>query len=182
MPRLSCCASTRRSQLLFRAGSRGSHATATDPRTGLPWGPVHGVRGAGVDMTRSAGQARGRVATNDDLLFCSNCHVSIAAAEVESGFVRRAPTNGVLCTLCARADKDGRQRRRAVLEQEFADNAPIARPSARAPTTERAAAATYGPTVESRVGHLERTVFQLQARVEELEARLAAEDAARVSR
>ena len=135
-------------------------------------------------MTRSAGQARGRVATDDDLLFCSNCHVSIAAAEVESGFVRRAPTSGVLCTLCARVDKDGRQRRRAVLEQEFADNAPIAQRPTRdsKDSTERATAATYGPTVESRVGHLERTVFQLQARVEELEARLAEERAARVSR
>ncbi len=133
-------------------------------------------------MTRQADKTRVATTAGDELLFCSNCHVSIAAAEVESGFVRRAPTNGVLCTLCARADKDGRQRRRAVLEQEFADDAPIARPSAQAPATERAAVATYGPTVESRVGHLERTVFQLQARVEELGARLAEERAARVRR
>ena len=131
-------------------------------------------------MTRQADKTPVAATAGDELLFCSNCHVSIAAAEVESGFVRRAPTNGVLCTLCARADKDGRQRRRAVLEQEFADNAPITQPSARGATVaaERSPSAEYGPTLEHRVGHLERTVFQLQARVADLEARLAAERAA----
>ncbi len=75
------------------------------------------------------------------------------------------------CTLCTRAGIDGRRRRRAVLEEEFADDAPIIEPGGDEPAVETAPV-QYGPTVEQRVGHLERTVFQLQNRVQELEERL----------
>ena len=71
--------------------------------------------------------------TTDDekLRFCSNCHVSIAVTEIRNGSAKRTGTGagGVWCTLCARAGTGGRRARRAVLEQEFADDAPIPDPS-----------------------------------------------------
>jgi hypothetical protein len=111
------------------------------------------------------------------LSFCSNCHVSISETEARNRTTRRTPAGNVWCTLCARAGSAERKRRRAVLEEEFADDAPIVEapvvnPSPRSKHAATAATRPTGPTVDQRIGHLERTVFQLQARVQELEERL----------
>ena len=118
--------------------------------------------------------------TRDALQFCSNCHVSIAEVEIRNHTARSTPTGNVWCPLCNRAGIERRRKRRAVLEEEFADAAPIIGPRGSTvqpapPEAPTSAHAPYGPTVDQRVGHLERAVFQLLARVHELEARLAAE-------
>ena len=113
-----------------------------------------------------------------ELLFCAVCQVSIAEAELESGVARRTPRGRIFCGTCATSSPDERARRRAALEEEFADDAPVIMPVAPAPLPVVAPRAPSGeaevPVLDLRVGELERAAFRLQARVSRLEERLDA--------
>jgi hypothetical protein len=136
------------------------------------------------------------------LLFCAVCHVSISAAELARGDAQTTPRGRTFCGVCARATPEERTRRRATLEAEFADDAPVPQPvrekkrkaapakAAAHGTAERraapaSAAAQEAPAppsapaapqdaaiLEARVGALERANFKLRARVTFLEERL----------
>jgi hypothetical protein len=126
------------------------------------------------------------------LRFCAVCHVSVSQEEIEAGSARRTRAGHLWCGVCVAATPDERVRRRAELEAEFADDAPIpaAAPVARKPAADGpppvpAAARTAAPRppmtasevdvvlLDRRAGELERAVFRLQARVQYLEERLA---------
>ena len=123
------------------------------------------------------------------LRFCAVCHVSVAQEEIEAGTARRTRAGHLWCGVCVAATPEERAQRRADLEAEFADDAPI--PVA-APVARKAAAVTPPPParpvaprppmtasevdvvlLDRRAGELERAVFRLQARVQYLEERLA---------
>jgi hypothetical protein len=113
-----------------------------------------------------------------ELLFCAVCQVSIARAELDRGDARVSPRGRVFCAVCAIATPEERVRRRAELENEFADDAPIG--ARRADDAQAEPPPLPAPprvdvaTLEARVGELERAAFRLQARVESLEERLEA--------
>lgn len=119
-------------------------------------------------------------APQSELLFCAICQVSISSGEVESGEARRTPKGRTFCGVCATATPEERQRRREELEIEFADDAPVpfpapitvARPAPEAPPPLPRSA--DDPILEARVGELERAAFRMNARVENIEERLAA--------
>ena len=127
-----------------------------------------------------------------ELLFCAVCQVSIARVEVERGAARRTPRGRYFCTACSGASPEDRARRRAALEAEFADDAPVPVP---APTPRAAAASavrtrpappaprpeppppaerTADAVLDARVGELERAAFRMQARIAALEEKLDA--------
>jgi hypothetical protein len=115
-----------------------------------------------------------------ELLFCAICQVSISSAEVDSGDARRTPKSRTFCGVCATATPEERQRRREELEIEFADDAPVIRPVARAAPPSPAeeppplADPSEDAILEARVGELERAAFRMNARVRNLEERLDA--------
>ncbi len=128
-------------------------------------------------------------APRDALLFCAVCQVSIARSELERGEARTTPRGRTFCAECATASPAERERRRAALEAEFADDAPIsAARMARAAAEVRRPAATPHAAPESRpsppdqelvvlkarVGELERAAFRLQTRVADVEEKLDA--------
>jgi hypothetical protein len=126
-----------------------------------------------------------RAALPPELLFCAVCQVSIAVAEVEDGTARRTPRGRLFCGTCATATPEERARRRASLEAEFADDAPVPRakparssmparptPMSTSTSTPAAVPAPGDAVLELRVGELERAAFRLQARVATLEERL----------
>jgi hypothetical protein len=130
------------------------------------------------------------------LRFCAVCHVSISREEIDAG--RARPTRGghLWCGVCVASTPEERARRRAALEAEFADDAPIPAP---APIPGRSAAAEPPPLpaaapratarpdpsrppmsasevdvvfLDRRVGELERAAFRLQSRLQTLEERI----------
>ena len=126
-------------------------------------------------------------APREDLLFCAVCQVSIARAEVESGEARRTPKGRLFCGVCATSSPAERDQRRAELEIEFADDAPVAVAAARsapapsvngvrtdAPPPLPAPSMSDDPVIEARVGELERSAFRMQARIRQLEEKLDA--------
>ena len=126
------------------------------------------------------------------LLFCAVCHVSIAREEIDAGQARRTRGGHVWCGVCVASTAEERAQRRAALEAEFADDAPIpvpapiARRAAPPPVSAQPAAARIEPSrppmtasevdvvfLDRRVGELERAAFRLQSRLQTLEERLA---------
>src|SRR5262245_56921119 len=130
------------------------------------------------------------------LMFCAVCQVSIPREEVDEGVARRTRAGHLWCGVCVASTPEERARRRAELEAEFADDAPVpitarvARkpadappplPAAPAPAAARAdpsrppmtAAEVDVVFLYRRVGELERAAFRLQARLQTLEERLA---------
>ena len=118
-----------------------------------------------------------------DLQFCAIFQVSIPSAEIERGDARRTPRGRLFCGVCVGSTPQERDRRRAELEAEFADDAPVPVPvrSGRSPGAEEAVTQTDlrpAPAHEvaflaARVGELERAAFRTQARITDLEERLA---------
>lgn len=128
------------------------------------------------------------------LRFCAVCQVSIADEEIESGAARRTRAGHIWCGECIASSPEERARRRAQLEAEFADDAPVpvrapiagknddVPPPLPAPTPAARPAPSRPPMTEAevdvvfldrRVGELERANFRLQARLQALEERLA---------
>ena len=132
------------------------------------------------------------------LRFCAVCQVSIANEEIESGAARRTRAGHLWCAECIASSPEERARRRAQLEAEFADDAPVpvrapiagknddTPPPLPAPTPAAHAAARPAPSrppmtaaevdvvfLDRRVGELERAAFRLQSRLQALEERLA---------
>jgi hypothetical protein len=116
---------------------------------------------------------RRRAPAGPELLFCANCQVSVTAIELERGTAKRTPRGRIFCTLCTRAGPTERATRRQVLEQEFADDAPISGPAAVAPKApESAPVAGAGKSdLDDRIAVLERTILRLQERLSRLEDR-----------
>lgn len=109
-----------------------------------------------------------------ELHFCAVCQVSVASAEIERGEARRSPRGRLFCGVCVRSTPQERERRRAELEAEFADDAPVAVPAA--PVVEpsaRAIPAHEAAFLAARVGELERAAFRMQTRLADLEEKLA---------
>lgn len=127
------------------------------------------------------------------LRFCAVCHVSIAGEEIDAGVARRTRAGHLWCGVCVASTPEERVQRRAELEAEFADDAPIPVPapiSRRAvpdvpPPLPAAAPARIDPArppmtaaevdvvfLDRRVGELERAAFRLQTRLQSLEERL----------
>ena len=118
-----------------------------------------------------------------DLQFCAICQVSIPSAEVERGDARRTPRGRLFCRVCVGSTPQERDRRRAELEAEFADDAPVPVPvrgariaSAEEAVTQadlRTAPAHEMAFLAARIGELERAAFRMQARITDLEEKLA---------
>jgi hypothetical protein len=127
------------------------------------------------------------------LRFCAVCQVSIAREEIDAGVARPTRAGHLWCGVCVASTAEERARRRAELEAEFADDAPvpvlapIARkvagtplPAAPPPAAARAepsrppmtAAEVDVVFLDRRVGELERAAFRLQSRLQTLEERL----------
>jgi len=115
---------------------------------------------------------RRRPEPDPDLWFCSNCHVSISRAEVQRRGVQQCPAGGLLCGLCARASPSKRRARRAALEAEFADEAPVPI----APPDEASQPATdpgsRDAEFDARLGNLERSSFYMNKRLDDIVQRL----------
>jgi hypothetical protein len=129
------------------------------------------------------------------LRFCAVCQVSISREEIDAGVARPTRAGHLWCGVCVASTAEERARRRAELEAEFADDAPvpvlapIARKVADAPpplpAAPQPAAARAEPSrppmtaaevdvvfLDRRVGELERAAFRLQSRLQTLEERL----------
>ncbi len=63
------------------------------------------------------------------LHFCAVCQVSISREEIDAGRARPTRAGHLWCAVCVATTPDERARRRAALENEFADDAPIAAPA-----------------------------------------------------
>jgi hypothetical protein len=125
----------------------------------------------------------------DALHFCAVCNVSVPQSEIARGIARFTPKGRLFCGLCVAASPQERQRRRAALEAEFADRAPVpipfdpadepppipvpaTPPATSVPPVSTAADAHDAAFLAARIGELERAAFRLQSRVERLEEQL----------
>ncbi len=115
---------------------------------------------------------RRRPGPDPDLLFCSNCHVSIPRGEVQRDALQQCRAGGLLCALCSQTSPARREARRAALEAEFADEAPVPLPLPEEGTTTDAAPGSRDGEFDARLANLERGSFYMNKRLDDIVQRL----------